>query len=66
MAGFVFAMMVEEWKEDKPLLPGVTLTVALALGFFLFLELFLANAFERTDFPPPMGAASTHCCATPA
>jgi cytochrome c-type biogenesis protein CcmF len=55
MAGFVFGMMVKDWKEDKPLLPGVTLTVALTLGFFLFLELFLANAFERTNFPPQDG-----------
>ena len=55
MSGFVFGMMVKDWKEDKPLLPGVTLTVALTLGFFLFLELFLANAFERTDFPPQDG-----------
>jgi cytochrome c-type biogenesis protein CcmF len=55
MSGFVFGVMVKDWSEDKPLLPGVTLTVSLTLGFFLFLELFLANAFTRTDFPPQDG-----------
>jgi cytochrome c-type biogenesis protein CcmF len=59
MAGFVFGVMVRDWdgaaRADKPLLPGVILTSALTLAFFLFLELFLANAFERTAFPPRDG-----------
>jgi len=42
-------------QSDKVLLPGVILTVSLTLGFFLFLELFLANAFARTAFPPADG-----------
>ncbi|MCL6511489.1 MAG: heme lyase CcmF/NrfE family subunit [Anaerolineae bacterium] len=57
MSAFVAAAMVRDWDAagDKPLLPYVTMTMALVLGFFLFLELFLANAFLRSDFPPQDG-----------
>jgi cytochrome c-type biogenesis protein CcmF len=55
MAAFVAAAMAKEWKEDKPLLPYVTMTMALVLGFFIFIQLFLTNAFVRYDFPPQDG-----------
>jgi cytochrome c-type biogenesis protein CcmF len=57
MSAFVAAAMARNWDgaEDKPLLPYVTATMALVLGFFLFLELFLANAFVRSEFPPQDG-----------
>lgn len=55
MAAFVAAAMARDWEEGKPLLPYVTMTMALVLGFFLFLQLFLSNAFVRYDFPPQDG-----------
>ncbi|MCS6772919.1 MAG: heme lyase CcmF/NrfE family subunit [Anaerolineae bacterium] len=55
MAGFVAAAMAKPWTDDKPLLPWVTTSMALVLAFFLFLTLFLANPFVRTDFPPEDG-----------
>jgi len=55
MSAFVAAAMGRAWREDKPLLPYVTMTMALVLGFFIFLQLFLTNAFERFDFPPADG-----------
>ncbi|MCS7088291.1 MAG: cytochrome c biogenesis protein CcsA [Thermoflexales bacterium] len=55
MAAFVAAAMAKRWDVDKPLLPWVTAVMALVLAFFLFLTLFLANPFVRTDFPPEDG-----------
>ncbi|BCX05554.1 MAG: cytochrome c biogenesis protein CcmF [Candidatus Roseilinea sp.] len=57
MSAFVAAAMLRDWDAagDKPLLPYVTMTMALVLGFFLFLQLFLTNAFVRYDFPPQDG-----------
>jgi cytochrome c-type biogenesis protein CcmF len=55
MAAFVAAAMLRSWKEDKSLLPYVTMTMALVLGFFLFIQLTLTNAFVRLDFPPQDG-----------
>ncbi|MFN4293485.1 MAG: heme lyase CcmF/NrfE family subunit [Thermoflexales bacterium] len=57
MSAFVAAAMLRDWDAagDKALLPYVTMTMALVLGFFLFLQLFLANAFVRYDFPPQDG-----------
>lgn len=57
MSAFVAAAMLRDWDGagDKPLLPYVTMTMALVLGFFLFLQLFLTNAFVRYDFPPQDG-----------
>lgn len=52
MSGFVCAAMFRPWREDKPLLPHTTLIMMIVLAFFIFLELFLANAFVRFDFPP--------------
>ena len=55
MTVFVATVMLRNWQDDKPLLPYVTLTCMLTLGFFLGLELFLTNAFTRYDFPPADG-----------
>lgn len=55
MAGFVAAAMARSWKADKPLLPYVTMTMALVLAFFLFIQLTMTNAFTRLDFPPADG-----------
>jgi cytochrome c-type biogenesis protein CcmF len=56
MAIFVATVMMRQWtRNEVALLPWVTLVCALVLGFFLFLELFLTNAFVRLDFPPPDG-----------
>jgi cytochrome c-type biogenesis protein CcmF len=55
MAGFVAAAMARSWKADKSLLPYVTMTMALTLAFFLFIELAMTNAFARVDFPPADG-----------
>lgn len=55
MAGFVAAAMAKEWKADKSLLPYVTMTMALVLAFFLFVQLTMTNAFVRFDFPPADG-----------
>ena len=55
MAGFVAAAMARDWKADKPMLPYVTMTMALVLGFFIFIQLALTNAFTRVDFPPQDG-----------
>ncbi|MFN3705083.1 MAG: heme lyase CcmF/NrfE family subunit [Thermoflexales bacterium] len=55
MSAFVAAAMLRSWGRDKPLLPWVTMTMALVMAFFLFLELFFANAFTRQDFPPADG-----------
>ncbi len=55
MAGFVAAAMARNWKADKPLLPYVTMTMALTLAFFLFIELTMTDAFARLDFPPADG-----------
>ncbi len=55
MAGFIAAAMARNWKADKPLLPYVTMTMALTLAFFLFIELTMTNAFARLDFPPADG-----------
>lgn len=57
MAGFVCAAMFRPWKaeQDKALLPYTAMVMSIVLGFFIFLELFLANAFARYDFPPADG-----------
>ena len=55
MSGFVCAAMFRPWREDKALLPHTTMIMMIVLGFFIFLELFLANAFVRYDFPPADG-----------
>ncbi len=55
MSGFVCAAMVKEWKDDKPLLPWVTLVMSVILGFFIFVNLIAANPFARLDFPPSDG-----------
>ncbi len=55
MSGFVCTAMFRPWREDKTLLPHTTMIMCVVLGFFIFLELFLANAFERYDFPPVDG-----------
>jgi cytochrome c-type biogenesis protein CcmF len=56
MALFVATVMLRRWQRNEAaLLPWVTLVCALVLGFFLFLELFMTNAFVRLDFPPPDG-----------
>ncbi len=57
MSAFVAAAMARDWDaaNDRSLLPYVTMTMALVLGFFLFLQLFLTNAFLRYDFPPQDG-----------
>ncbi len=55
MAAFIAAAMMRSWKDDKPLLAWVTMTMALVLAFFLFVQLFLTNAFVRLDFPPADG-----------
>ncbi len=53
MAVFVATVLLREWKpEERPLLPYVTMVCALVLVFFVGLELLLANAFVRFDFPP--------------
>jgi cytochrome c-type biogenesis protein CcmF len=52
MAMFVATVMLRHWRDDKPLLPWVTLTCALVMVFFLGLELIFTNAFIRYDFPP--------------
>jgi len=56
MAGFIFFAMLKPWREDKPLLPYVTATMMLILAFFLFINLVVANPFERFLFPPSDGA----------
>lgn len=55
LSAFIGATMLRGWNEDKAFLPYVTVVCALVMSFFLFLELFLANAFLRYDFPPPDG-----------
>jgi cytochrome c-type biogenesis protein CcmF len=55
MSAFVACAMLRGWQEDKPLLPYVTMVMCVVLAFFIFLELFLANAFVRFDFPPQDG-----------
>ena len=49
MSGFVCAAMFRPWREDKALLPHTTMIMMIVLGFFIFLELFLANAFRPAD-----------------
>ncbi|MCX6018075.1 MAG: heme lyase CcmF/NrfE family subunit [Chloroflexi bacterium] len=55
MSLFVATVMLRNWKNEKALLPYVTLASVLVLGFFIGLELLLANAFIRLDFPPADG-----------
>ncbi|MCS7060156.1 MAG: heme lyase CcmF/NrfE family subunit [Anaerolineae bacterium] len=56
MSGFIFFAMLRPWREDRPMLPYVTATMMLVLAFFLFINLFVANPFERFAFPPSDGA----------
>lgn len=55
MSIFVATVMMRDWRREKALLPYVTMASVLVLAFFLGLELFLANAFVRLDFPPADG-----------
>jgi cytochrome c-type biogenesis protein CcmF len=55
MSLFVATVMLRSWRAEKPLLPYVTMVNALVLAFFIGLELFLANAFVRLDFPAADG-----------
>jgi cytochrome c-type biogenesis protein CcmF len=55
MSLFVATVMLRDWRREKALLPHVTMASALVLAFFIGLELFLANAFVRVDFPPADG-----------
>ena len=55
MSGFIFFAMLKPWREDKPMLPYVTATMMLILAFFLFINLVVANPFERFAFPPNEG-----------
>ncbi|MCL5996939.1 MAG: heme lyase CcmF/NrfE family subunit [Chloroflexi bacterium] len=55
MSAFIFVAMLRSWDKDKPLLPYVTATMALVLGFFIIVNLVAANPFERYAFPPDDG-----------
>jgi c-type cytochrome biogenesis protein CcmF len=55
MTLFVATVMLRNWRDDKALLPWVTVVCAVVLGFFLCIQLFLTNAFVRYDFPPADG-----------
>jgi cytochrome c-type biogenesis protein CcmF len=55
MSAFIFVAMLRTWREDKPLLPYVTATMALVLAFFIAANLIAANPFTRFDFPPQDG-----------
>ena len=55
MSAFIFAVMTRSWKNDKPVLPYVTVTVTLVLAFFLFINLAWVSPFQRFDFPPEDG-----------
>ncbi len=55
MTMFVATVMLRNWDQEKAMLPYVTATSAAVLAFFIGLELFLANAFTRLDFPPADG-----------
>lgn len=52
MSCFMFFAMAREWEGDKALLPYVTTTMCVILGFFIAINLFVANPFVRYDFPP--------------
>lgn len=55
MSAFVFVAMRRPWREDRPLLPYVTATMAVILAFFIGLTLVSANPFARSAFPPDDG-----------
>lgn len=55
MSCFMFFAMARDWDTDKVFLPYVTATMCVILGFFVAINLFIANPFVRYDFPPPDG-----------
>jgi cytochrome c-type biogenesis protein CcmF len=47
MSGFVFAALLLNWRSERRLMPYVIVVTMATLGFFLILNNFLENPFER-------------------
>ncbi len=47
MSGFAFAVLLLNWRSNRPLMPYVTAYTMATLAFFLSLSLFFENPFER-------------------
>jgi cytochrome c-type biogenesis protein CcmF len=47
LAGFILAVMLRPWRQDRALLPAVTAVTLITLAFFIGLVAFLENPFSR-------------------
>jgi cytochrome c-type biogenesis protein CcmF len=47
MSGFTFAALLLNWKSERRLMPWVIAVTMITLGFFLILNNFVENPFER-------------------
>ena len=52
LGGFSMVFAIRKWREDYDLLPYVLLVVFIVLGFFLALNVFMENPFERFWYMP--------------